>query len=308
MVIVTEDPTVAGKWIRQGKIVIFPTETVYGIAASALDEKACHQIYQIKNRPKDNPLIIHLSDAEVIKEIADIEDKYLFLLKIYFPGSLTLILRKKNQQLFSSGLDTIAVRVPDLEIARCFIRSAQVPIAAPSCNLSGRPSITQFLQAFDQFQDKVDGFLKGPNCSGGVESTVIDLTQDPPILVRLGQISLSCLQTHLPDLQLFKKSGKIPLISPGMKYRHYAPQCKVSIVDNLKSVPSSPKIAQIGFKSFCSADFTIEVQDNRQYMQNLYSFFNECDARQIKQAFCALPYPDEHFAVIMDRLTKAAFK
>ncbi len=226
----------SGEKIRNGKLVIFPTETVYGIGANALDSKAVDDIFIAKGRANDNPLIVHVSDFAMIKDLVEepntMEKK---LLDAFMPGPFTLILKKKDiiPNNVSANLDTVGIRMPSNKIAHDLIEAAGVPIAAPSANVSSRPSGTQVEDIIDEFQDKVDIIIDGGKTNIGIESTVVKVIDDIPTILRPGKITPEDIMAvvgvcKLSD-NLFKKVDGV-VESPGMKYKHYAPKSKCLLV------------------------------------------------------------------------------
>jgi L-threonylcarbamoyladenylate synthase len=173
--------------LRNGGVIIFPTETVYGIGADSRNIAACQRIYSIKNRPRDNPFIVHVDSIESMEQIAVIPKKYQDSISRLTPGPITFILEKKEDSIFSTGLSTIGVRIPSNEIAKELLRISKTPISAPSANISGKPSITRSRDAIESFTGKVDFILTGEDSDIGFESTVVDLTGEIPILLRMGR-------------------------------------------------------------------------------------------------------------------------
>ena len=190
----------AGKILKNGGVVAIPTETVYGLAAHALDKKAVAKIFAAKGRPADNPLIVHITDAKDIEKYAYPNEKAAALAKKFWPGPLTMILPKKEciPNIVSAGLDTVAIRCPSHPVARAIINAAEVPLAAPSANISGHPSPTTGQHVIDDLNGKVDMILVGPDCKTGIESTIIDLSGDFPTIVRPGTITKDQLQEVIP--------------------------------------------------------------------------------------------------------------
>lgn len=221
--------------LLNGHNVIFPTETVYGIGAYTMSEKGISSIYTIKGRPSDNPLILHLSTNEdmdkYIKEKKDYVDA---LIDAYWPGPMTLVFKMSEivPKNITGGLDTVGIRVPGSDIAREIIDIAGVPICAPSANISGRPSSTLFKHVLEDFEDKVDIIIDGGKSQIGLESTVIDVTGDIPIVLRPGMITTQMIKDVVGDVKISKALEKddIPK-APGMKYRHYAPKGNLQIVE-----------------------------------------------------------------------------
>ncbi len=227
------------KTIKSGGIVIFPTETVYGIGADATNGQAVKNIFKAKGRPQDNPLIVHISNYEMLKEftcdITDIERK---LMDAFWPGPFTIILKSNNTlpKDVTAGLDTVGVRMPDNDIALSIIEKCNTPIAAPSANVSGRPSGTRISDIFDELNNKVDIFVDGGDTDIGIESTVVKVDNGVVNILRPGRISLEDIKALGLEVKLDKhvfedvKEGE-KVESPGMKHRHYAPSVKTILLE-----------------------------------------------------------------------------
>ena len=227
----------AGKMLREGELVVFPTETVYGLGGLATSDAAAKAIYAAKGRPSDNPLIIHVASPEDAEPYAVTNDTYYRLAKKFMPGPLTVILPKKETVPLSvtGGLDSVAVRCPAHAVARAVIKEAGAPVAAPSANRSGRPSPTCAAHVIEDLDGRVAAIIDGGECEVGLESTIIKLEGDKGILLRPGAITadaLSCVCeiTIAPAVIAALAENERPL-SPGMKYRHYAPQAPLVLLD-----------------------------------------------------------------------------
>lgn len=227
-----------GRIIRKGGLVAFPTETVYGLGANALDDEAAKKIFIAKGRPQDNPLIVHVADfdsiAALVKKVPPIART---LMNKFWPGPMTLILEKSDliPMVTSAGLDTVGIRMPKSIIARAIIKAAEVPIAAPSANISGRPSPTDVERCIEDLQGKVEYIIGGEVSEVGLESTIIDCTVTPACVLRPGGITLEMLKEVDESIYIDPAIMKKPLENikpkaPGMKYRHYAPKAPVKIV------------------------------------------------------------------------------
>ena len=234
-----QDLKKAGELLRAGGLVAIPTETVYGLAANALDGAAVKAIYQAKGRPSDNPLIVHICDfgqlSPLVREVPEAAKQ---LAQAFWPGPLTIILKKSDlvPAETSGGLDTVAVRFPAHPVAQAVIREAGVPLAAPSANLSGRPSPTTFAHVEEDLTGRVDALVDGGDCAVGVESTVITLAEGVPKVLRPGGVTVAQLREVLGRVEvdpavLHKLEEGKRAASPGMKYKHYAPQAQVYLVD-----------------------------------------------------------------------------
>lgn len=233
-----QTPQIAAKIIRNGGLVAIPTETVYGLGANGLDEKAVASIFEAKGRPQDNPLILHICGAEQIGDFChDVPESAYRLAEKYWPGPLTMVLPARDcvPKRTTGGLDTVAVRCPDNTVTREIIRLAGVPLAAPSANISGKPSTTTAQHVLHDHDGRIELIVDGGACRVGLESTIVDLTGDRPRLLRPGGITPEELLEVLGDLVVDKAvTAQIDhdavVKAPGMKYRHYAPDCDVIIV------------------------------------------------------------------------------
>ena len=229
----------AAKIIKKGGLVAFPTETVYGLGANAFNKKAIRKIFKVKRRPMDNPIIIHIADFIDLKKMAKrVPREAKILAKKFWPGPLTLVIFKKKivPDEVTAGAKTVAIRMPKNKIALELIEKSRVPIAAPSANLAGRPSPTTAQHVFEDLGDKIDLILDGGKTKIGVESTVLDLTVNPPLILRPGGLNLENLKQVLKDIRFhsFLKSGELKnkiSKSTGMKYSHYAPKAPLILVN-----------------------------------------------------------------------------
>ena len=221
------DLTLAGELIRKGCLVAFPTETVYGLGANALDESAVKSIYVAKGRPSDNPLIAHIWDKSQIYEIArEVSSDAEKVIQAFMPDSITIVLPKKDvvPDAVTAGLDTVAIRMPRSVQAREFLRYARVPVAAPSANLSGRPSPTSWQRVQEDMDGRVAAILCGDACDVGIESTVLDLSHNEPIILRPGAVTPEQIQRVLGKSVQVLTDPKSKVNSPGVRYKHYAPK------------------------------------------------------------------------------------
>ncbi len=223
--------------IKNGETVIFPTETVYGLGANAMDEDAAKKIYVAKGRPSDNPLIVHIADIEEVDKIAlEVGEKAKKAMENFWPGPLTIILKKKEivPNVTSGGLSTVAIRMPSNKIANALIRESKTQIAAPSANISGRPSPTKAEHVVKEMSGRVSGIIMGGDCDFGLESTVVDFSEDKPMILRPGSITKEMLEEVLGEVSidpsLTKKEDNIKAKAPGMKYKHYSPNAQVYII------------------------------------------------------------------------------
>jgi len=234
--------TQAGALLRENEVVAFPTETVYGLGGNAQSDQAIRKIYEAKGRPSDNPLIIHIASTQKLNEfVSSIPVKAKQLMESFWPGPLTIIFEKKPSQLSqlaTAGLTTVAVRMPDHPVALALIEEAGVPIAAPSANSSGKPSPTKADHVLEDLSGKIAGVVDGGATGVGVESTVIDCTEEIPVILRPGGITREALEQVIGEVRVdpaLVDSKETPK-SPGMKYRHYAPKSPLFLVDGNRTV------------------------------------------------------------------------
>ena len=228
----------AAKILREGGLVGIPTETVYGLAANGLDEKAVKRIFEAKGRPQDNPLILTIPGQQWLPRYCkDIPPLAYVLARKFWPGPLTMILKCRTDvvpSIITAGLDTVAMRCPNHPVTLAIIREAGIPVAAPSANTSGRPSCTTAQDVLEDMDGKIEGVVDGGPCTVGVESTILDLTCDPPRLLRPGGLPLEALEQIIGPISVDKavvsplQEGEQPK-APGMKYRHYAPKAPVTV-------------------------------------------------------------------------------
>lgn len=233
----------AGELIRQGKLVAFPTETVYGLGANALDVDAVKSTYKAKGRPSDNPLIVHVYCKEQIYEVArSVSSAAEKIIDCLLPASLTIVLPKRNviDDCITAGLDTVAIRMPSSDEARAFLKACSVPVTAPSANASGRPSPTTWQRVAEDMDGKISAVLCGKPCDVGIESTVLDLSGEQPLVLRPGVVTPSELERVIGKPVSVVTDPKAKVNSPGVRYKHYAPAVPMALdlsgdVDKLAS-------------------------------------------------------------------------
>lgn len=296
----------AAQIIKNGGLVVFPTETVYGIGANGLKAEAVKKIYIAKGRKQDNPLILHISNYKMLSQIAEniteIENR---LMEAFWPGPFTLILNRKTcvPDTVTGGLDTVGVRMPSGEIALRLIEEANCPIAAPSANISGRPSGTTIEDIFEELKDKVDCIIDGGKTSVGLESTVVRVIDGVPIILRPGKITPEQIKQvvgvveidkHIIEQTHIKQGEKV--LSPGMKYKHYAPNSDCVLVYSADEEKMVSKIKEIAKSKFNVA--IISCQENvEKYMEITNSVINvgsKKDLNEIsKNIFSALRKVDK---------------
>jgi len=313
----------AAECIRSGGLVVFPTETVFGLGANALDEDATKKIYKAKGRPSDNPLIVHLSEPIEAELYAYTVDTYYALARAFMPGALTVIMKARDvvPRTVTGGLDTVAVRVPSNPTAHELIKKAGVPIAAPSANISGKPSPTRVEHVIEDMNQRADIILGGDMCDYGVESTIITLCSEHPTVLRPGHITLEELQTVCPDTVvseavLGKYEGQA--LSPGMRYKHYAPRAEVTVLDATQEAffDYVPKSDDIGILCFDN-DFKLKTlsnvktygapNDSDMQAKLLFDCLRSFDKEEkIKHIYARMPSGDGVGLAVLNRLIRAA--
>ena len=322
-----DTPVVAAKLIKAGELVAIPTETVYGLGANGLNEAAVAKIFEAKGRPQDNPLILHVADAAEMEKICHSIPKSAYeLAAAFWPGPLTMVLpaREIVPKRTTAGLSTVAVRCPDCDVTREIIRLAGVPVAAPSANISGKPSTTTAEHVRHDHDGRISLIVDGGPCRGGVESTIVDLTENPPRLLRPGGITSAQLREVLGELVVDKAvtariEADAVVKAPGMKYRHYAPQSQVIIVSG-----SREKAAEYIRRHFTQGDrvlcFEEELSlydgcaplaygseaDAISLSAGLFAALRELDRPDVGRIFARCPEGDGVEYALQNRLKKAA--
>ena len=263
--------TEAARILKEGGLVAFPTETVYGLGANAMDDEAVSKVYAAKGRPSDNPMIVHVAKPQDLTLLTDnITDDMKKLAENFWPGPLTMVVQAKPQvsRITTGGLDTVAVRIPDNETTLKLIETAGMPLAGPSANLSGHPSPTSSNHVYDDLQGRIDAVIQGEMCTVGIESTVVDMTSPAPVILRPGIVTAEDLEKVLGKkveldpavLQKPKISNNGKLLeteddykpkAPGMKYKHYAPKAEMMIFvgepEKVRLAIAAEKIARVEF-------------------------------------------------------------
>ncbi len=319
----TSGITEAAEILKRGGVVAIPTETVYGLAASAYDCGAIEKVFSAKGRPQDNPLIVHISDMEMLSSVAsDIPNTAYRLAEKFWPGPLTLVLPRGENipAAVSAGLSTVAVRMPSNTVAHNIIKQSGLPLAAPSANKSGSPSPTRAQHVIADLDGKIDAVVLSDDCSVGVESTVVTLCTEPARLLRPGGITVEQLCTILPDLSIDPavlaepEEGK-PVASPGMKYKHYSPTTETIMVE-----------CDTGFADFvnqkknCGALCFLEEADDisvphviygsrenpSTLAEGLFSALREADNLGVARVYAHAPKKDGVGLAVYNRLIRAA--
>ena len=307
----TKSPREAAEFIRNGGLVAFPTETVYGLGADIFNESAIEKIYLAKRRPADNPLIAHVATRDQIDELASqISTDAAALIKAFFPGPLTLVLRKRDGVPMSAtaGLDTIGIRIPGHDVAHEFLTACETPVVAPSANLSGRPSPTTWLAVQEDLGGAIDCILQGDPTEIGLESTVVDCVGETPVILRLGAVSYESLREIVPAILDRDSVETDDRRSPGLRHRHYSPRAQVILIRELnQKAPGNS--AYIGL-SKPDAEMALEMVCGTvdEYAARLFEFFRECDRRGIQRIYCELVDKTGIGAALNDRLRRAAEK
>ena len=322
----------AGKILKEGGLVAFPTETVYGLGGNALDPAASMKIYAAKGRPSDNPLIVHIADLKDLARITtEIPEGAQILAKKYWPGPLTMILPKADvvPKETTGGLDSVAVRFPSDRIAQELIKAAGGFVAAPSANTSGRPSPTMAEHVEEDLGDAIEMIIDGGQVGIGLESTIVDFTEDVPVVLRPGYISLEMLREVLGEVRMDKglliTDSSVRPKAPGMKYRHYAPKADLSIVEGAEgevvrcinrlteeAVCKGMKVGVIATdetkERYAHADvLSIGSREEEETIaHHLYEVLRDFDDDRVDVIYSEAFYTPKMGQAIMNRLLKAA--
>lgn len=322
----------AGEILKEGGLVAFPTETVYGLGANALDETGAARTYAAKGRPSDNPLIVHIAALQDLYAITrEVPEKAVVLAEQFWPGPLTMIFCKSDKVPYGTtgGLDTVAVRMPDDEIARMLITEAGGYVSAPSANTSGRPSTTTAEHVKEDLDGKIEMILDGGPVHIGVESTIVDMTVEPPMILRPGAVTKEMLEERIGpvsvDRTILDADSKTPPKAPGMKYRHYAPRAELTIVEgdmdsvtgwiNGKAAEKAGQGYRVGIiataeteSRYCSG--TVKCvgtrEDEGSIAAHLYAVLREFDADGTDCIYSEAFASEGIGSAVMNRLLKAA--
>lgn len=304
------------KEIKKGNIVAFPTETVYGLGANALNTKAVKKIFIAKGRPQDNPLILHIANKnDLYKYVLNVPKKAEILINKYWPGPLTIILKKNKivPNITTANLNSVAIRIPENKIALKLISKSNLPLAAPSANTSGKPSPTTAKHVYDDLKEKINYILDGHKCQIGIESTVIDFTSKTPIILRPGKITKEMIEKQIGKINVWKNKNSKKVKSPGMKYRHYSPKAQVILLKNISEVKNilkqnpKTKIASIT-KSKVNIKLSKKTnyKNDEELAKNIFSFFRDCDKKNIEIIIVEIPKDVGLGNAILNRLRKSA--
>ncbi|MFE4239459.1 L-threonylcarbamoyladenylate synthase [Peribacillus butanolivorans] len=319
--------TQSAELLKSDQVVAFPTETVYGLGANAKSDEAVKKVFEAKGRPSDNPLIVHIATEEQLKDIVEeIPVQARKLIAEFWPGPLTLIMKRKPGQLsnlVTAGLDTVAVRMPDHQVALGLIQASNLPIAAPSANTSGKPSPTSAKHVVDDLMGRIAGIVDGGTTGVGVESTVLDCTEEVPVILRPGGVTVEQLEAVIGTVRqdaALKHKDAAPK-APGMKYTHYAPKAPLFLVkgnqaflqklvdekrgDGLKVGVITPTEHQREYK----ADYIVapgSLADLHTVATGLYDALRQFDVLDVDIIFSEM-FPESGIGVaVMNRLEKAA--
>lgn len=312
----------AAEILKNGGVVAIPTETVYGLAANAYDENAIKAVFKAKGRPQDNPLIVHISDMEMLNEVAvDIPKTAFLCAEKFWPGPLTMVLKRSDKisDCVSAGLSTVAVRMPSEQTAHKIIEESRLPLAAPSANVSGKPSPTTYTHVINDLDGKIDAVVMGAECTVGVESTVITLAGEHPVLLRPGAVTMEQLKEILPDITvdnavLSELTPGQKAASPGMKYKHYAPQTETFLVEgenfadfvnekqNALAVCFAEESEQIKIPKIVYG----ERKNPETFANKLFGVLREVDKTGVKTVFVHAPEKSGVGLAVYNRLIRAA--
>jgi len=311
----------AASIIRSGGLVAFPTETVYGLGADAMNEPAVQKIFKAKARPADNPVIVHVGDREMLNLVATgVNKKAERLIERFWPGPLTLVLSRRSEVApsVSAGLSTVAVRMPSNNIALALVRRAHTPIAAPSANLSGKPSPTTAEHVIEDLSGRIDLILDGGQTDIGIESTVLDVTTDPPVILRPGWITENMLKGLIGPIAHSTSDEELRR-SPGTRHRHYSPRARVLLIES----GSRESIEQVCTKHLSEgavgfightcvaidnpAFHSIQVGEHAEdYAHSIYAALRELDKENPRVIVIEGISDGDEGASVMDRLRRAA--
>ncbi len=322
----------AAEIIKGGGTVAFPTETVYGLGADALNEKAVKKIFEAKGRPQDNPLIIHVASKNIEKYVCEVPDIAKKFIDEFWPGPITIILKKKEiiPYVTSANLESIGIRMPANKIALKLIELSGTAIAAPSANISGKPSPTDYERCIEDLDGRVNYILGGEHSNVGVESTIVDCTIDPPVVLRPGGITLEMLKAideriYIDPAIMKKPDGNLKPKAPGMKYRHYAPKAKVTVISGKRNktiekikemvhynIENNKKVCILTIdenKNEYEEGIKISLGSSKELStvaQNLFEALRKCDDLNADLVF-AESFEEKGVGIaIMNRLNKAA--
>jgi len=292
--------------------VAFPTETVYGVGTDAFQPRAVRRIFDAKERPADNPLIVHVWRPEQFDRVAaTVPQSARRLCDAFLPGPLTLVLPKHPDlpSVVTAGLDTVGVRMPRLPLAQVFLEACDTPVPAPSANQSGRPSPTHWRAVEQDLGGRIDCILQGGRTAAGVESTVVDCTADPVEILRPGAVSVEAVREVLGDVMGAPSDANHAARSPGTRHRHYAPTARVQLVKDAAAASPDAQHAYVGLDAPPSPDAfgAVYVEETVEaYAHDLFHIFRTCDDQGIERIFAQTVPPEGLGRALNDRLRRAA--
>lgn len=319
----------AAEVIRSGGLIAFPTETVYGLGADALNPEAVGKVYAAKGRPSDNPMIVHIASKDDMQKLTDgISEDVKALMEAFWPGPLTMVVPARDiiPKVTTGGLSTVGVRMPSSPVAAEFIRESGVPIAAPSANLSGKPSPTSYRHVADDLDGRIDGIIAGEDCEAGIESTVIDMTEKTPSILRPGVITAEMISKALgkeinidpallekPDIfnngGLLQTGDDFKPKSPGMKYKHYAPKAEMIIYSGDREKVTAAMEKERASRTALGQKVELIVYDDAQPETAAHDFFarlRACDQTGVDVILAAALKEDGIGFAVMNRMFKSA--
>ncbi len=316
------DIALAGEILKNGGLVAFPTETVYGLGADALNDESVKKIYIAKGRPSDNPLIVHIAEKnDIFPLVKEVTPAAKALIDHFFPAPLTIILPKSDKigNTVSGGLKTVAVRMPQNETARALIKAAGTPIAAPSANTSGLPSPTKAKHVIDDMAGKIDAVINGEDCDFGIESTVITLASDVPTILRPGAVTKEMLEAVIGRVEIDSAvlegmKNNETAASPGMKYKHYAPKAKIMLVHASGEKYERFVNAKKDAFALCFEEDNITIpkvtfgrkSDDASQAKELFDALRQLDERGAKKVYARIPNKNGVGMAVYNRLIRAA--
>jgi len=325
---------IAAETLKLGGTVVFPTETVYGLGANALDNNAVEKIFTAKGRPADNPIIVHIWNIEQIASIAvEIPTKLKVLAEKFWPGPLTLVVKKSEAltEIVTAGLDTVGIRMPDNPVALALLKHANIPVAAPSANISGSPSPTSANHVLKDLDGRVDIIIDGGDCSVGLESTVLDVSGEIPVLLRPGAVTLEQIEDVIGRVDIdehinikMEENAEKPR-SPGVKYKHYSPEAEVILFDgSIKKIVEEIKERARGYSSRGKKVGIMATEQTKQFYNiglvrslgdrnkpetiaaNLFRLLREFDEEKVDIIFMEAIEKSGIGMAIMNRMVRAA--
>ena len=322
-----QDEKAAGQFLRSGKLVAFPTETVFGLGANAFEESCIQAIFEAKGRPTDNPLIVHVASSGDLGIVArDVPQIAWKLLEEFSPGPLTVVLPKADAISYqvTAGLETVAIRIPGCEVARKVLQHSQIPIAAPSANRSGKPSGTRWQSVLDDLDGRIDAILCKNTTSVGLESSVVDCTSQHPVLLRPGSIGLEDLRRIDPKSTSLAESNvaiNSSVSSPGLRHPHYQPTAELVLFEDLGQLDSEPTIVggrtlllaldtdeAVHLPDFLKLSEKIFYESVDQFGAEFYEVLREADRMKMEKIFCQLAPNIGLGVALRDRQLRAAGK